>query len=306
LAKYGIKVRDFAYESTLPPINPVYFLPKQIQPDPGVLRPSQGPAPQPSSSSGVTKQIEKPPAELSIQLPGFVRQRGFFDLRDYDADNDDLPDSQSSSCMLLQPPPSYSQESDEYVKTPIVTPNGSLQWQDVDSTPFQLDNCPPLRPLSFSQARTPTQGELGNKETTSTTPSPLSSSHSSFCISPSPVSTSLPKCRLRRRSSHTTRARQSHLGKDSTPTTVATSPASRYYLRKRRNSPTASSTSKPATRSRLGLGAVSPFPKPSQSTTSPLPSARRQEGASNPPSSQTFRKRPTTSSPTMKRSRKRL
>lgn len=34
LASLGIKVRDFAYESTLPPINPVPRIPRQVQPEP--------------------------------------------------------------------------------------------------------------------------------------------------------------------------------------------------------------------------------------------------------------------------------
>ncbi|KAI6105911.1 hypothetical protein F5141DRAFT_1126782 [Pisolithus sp. B1] len=34
LASLGIKVRDFAYESTLPPINPVPRIPRQVQPGP--------------------------------------------------------------------------------------------------------------------------------------------------------------------------------------------------------------------------------------------------------------------------------
>src|SRR5277367_6589159 len=34
LAAYGIKVRDFAYESTLPPVAIVPRVPRQIQPDP--------------------------------------------------------------------------------------------------------------------------------------------------------------------------------------------------------------------------------------------------------------------------------
>ncbi|KAG6336595.1 hypothetical protein ID866_2504 [Astraeus odoratus] len=34
LASLGIKVRDFAYENTLPPINPVLRIPRQVQPEP--------------------------------------------------------------------------------------------------------------------------------------------------------------------------------------------------------------------------------------------------------------------------------
>jgi hypothetical protein len=38
LASYGIKVRDFAYESTLPPIAPIPRVPRQVQPGPRPLK----------------------------------------------------------------------------------------------------------------------------------------------------------------------------------------------------------------------------------------------------------------------------
>ena len=111
LAKFGITVRDFAYESTLPPIAPVYFLPKQIQPDPRVTRAEPGPlslSRQQSDAGGV-----------------ITRQRGFSDLRDYSPYYVDTPESLSQPC---------SQGFDEYIKTPVVTPNGSLQWHDGELT----------------------------------------------------------------------------------------------------------------------------------------------------------------------------
>ncbi|KAK2466048.1 hypothetical protein APHAL10511_001690 [Amanita phalloides] len=56
------------------------------------------------------------------QAGGVTRQRGFCDIiRDYGALYSDIPDSQE---RVL-----YDQNSD-YVKTPVVTPNGSLEWED--------------------------------------------------------------------------------------------------------------------------------------------------------------------------------
>ncbi|KAF8351650.1 hypothetical protein F5887DRAFT_938491 [Amanita rubescens] len=111
LAKFGITVRDFAYESTLPPIAPVYFLPKQIQPDPRVTRAEPSPL-------SLSRQL----SDAAQPSGGVTRQRGFSDLRDYSPYYVDIPESPCS------------QGIDEYVKTPVVTPNGSLKWQDGEST----------------------------------------------------------------------------------------------------------------------------------------------------------------------------
>ncbi|KIL67257.1 hypothetical protein M378DRAFT_9505, partial [Amanita muscaria Koide BX008] len=92
LTKYGIKVRDFAIESTLPPIAPVYLHPTQIQPNPGVSRPYQ------EAGDG-----RKHPRQSLTQPFGVTRQRGFVDLRDYDTDDWD-----NSIYTPSQPPLSYS------------------------------------------------------------------------------------------------------------------------------------------------------------------------------------------------------
>ncbi|KAF8737936.1 hypothetical protein AX14_012118 [Amanita brunnescens Koide BX004] len=206
LAKLGISVRDFAYESTLPPVAPVYFLPKQVQPDPRVTRPEQGhPLPLFRQLSVNTIESDRNPAPPP---GGVTRQRGFSDLRDYGPYYIDIPDSQESGS---QPSLAYS---DEYVKTPVVTPNGSLQWQDADIGDIPTGT--PIRPLSLAAT------ELGSPSlTTTTASSPLSSVHSSFRISPSPKARSVsPKHRARR---------SSVLSNDLVPATSG----SRYYLRKR-------------------------------------------------------------------------
>ena len=206
LAKLGITVRDFAYESTLPPVAPVYFLPKQIQPDPRVTRQEQGhPLP-------LFRQLSVNPSETDGQAAppagGVTRQRGFSDLRDYGPYCIDIPDSQESGS---QPSLAYS---DEYVKTPVVTPNGSLQWQDADIHIGDIPTGTPIKPLSRAATE---QGSPS--QATSIGSSPLSSVHSSFRISPSPKARSLsPKLRARVR-------RRKEL--------VPAPSGSRYYLRQR-------------------------------------------------------------------------
>ncbi|KAF8622087.1 hypothetical protein AX15_007231 [Amanita polypyramis BW_CC] len=302
LVGLGIKVRDFAYESSLPPIAPVYFLPKQIQPDPRMTMPSQSPllplqllhrlAPFPTGDS---KKLGKKPTESTIRSSGVTRQRGFSDLRDYGPCSDDVPDSQDSSPSHSQPQPSlsYSQNCDEYVKTPVVTPNGSLQWQDAgtdDASLLKPDTSVPIRPLSYSQHE-----ESPRKEELFATPSPLSPANSSFSMSPSPMPSSKPilhKHRALRRSPRPIRARQSLRSKD--PVTSSPASASRYYLRKRPSR--TSSNTLPIVRSCLGPSLPS---KSKLSVSSSGPSSRPQEEVTEGPSLRTFRKR-VTSSPRIK------
>lgn len=184
LAKLGITVRDFAYESTLPPVAPVYFLPKQIQPDPRVTRPEQGhPLPLFRQLSVNASDTDGKPAPAGR----VTRQRGFSDLRDYGPYCIDIPDSQESGSQTSL---AYS---DEYVKTPVVTPNGSLQWQDADIGDIPTGTQIEIRPLSraATEQGSPSQATIVGS-------SPLSSVHSSFRISPSPKARSLsPKHRAR-------------------------------------------------------------------------------------------------------------
>ncbi|KAL4256806.1 hypothetical protein AB1N83_012570 [Pleurotus pulmonarius] len=128
LAKLGIKVRDFAYESTLPPIRA--YVPRQIQPSrlPTDLDVFGGP----SDQRSVQRII--PP------YPRHVRQPAYADLRalNVEASLGLVSSSQQSDYSApssSQPPLSYyeSQASEPYIRTPTVTPNGSLQW-DIEDT----------------------------------------------------------------------------------------------------------------------------------------------------------------------------
>ncbi|KAF8640096.1 hypothetical protein AX17_001334 [Amanita inopinata Kibby_2008] len=275
LERYGIKVRDFAYESTLHPIAPVYFLPKQIQPDPGVSRPEPRRPQLPSSmssghasvsESGLNRStIEKKPTIPGIQLAPLVRQRGFSTLPDYhlDANGDDSHSQQLPWPYSDSHPYSQYSQNEDYINTPVVTPNGSLQWQvsDMnDNSASQSEGEPPgeSSPSSVKPQIAVAQENSANKDQVSMISSPSSlTAPSSFSVSPQASSrtpaqkTMTPKCRTVTRSSRSP-------SPSSRPLSPATPPASRYYLRKRpaRHSPT--STSRPVTRSRPAQSILSP------------------------------------------------
>ncbi|KAF5393131.1 hypothetical protein D9757_001309 [Collybiopsis confluens] len=151
LAALGIKVRDFAYESKIPPLKPfVRKLPDpnriQMQPDPNTWTGLVG-----GSVSGRVSSSGKPLERLVTD--GLVRQRVFNGL-------DELEESQqgnlsSPAHSQSQPPLEYitSQESDE-IQTPFVTPNGSLQWRDTSDIPIDdLDNSSPLSAADIPDAK---------------------------------------------------------------------------------------------------------------------------------------------------------
>jgi hypothetical protein len=146
LAMLGIKVRDFAYESTLPPVKPVHLLPRQIQPGLRTLKrirdgevedvfsqPTAGSAEEGEGSSSKKSKLERTMTEpvLETGIPP-TRARGFANLEEYDPATDSqlIINSQQSDLGASQPPPLVfeSQESEPYIDTPFVTPNGSLQW----------------------------------------------------------------------------------------------------------------------------------------------------------------------------------
>ena len=222
LAKLNIKVRDFAFESTLPPIAPfqrTLHPPLQVQAGPRPLKryrhewdqedndPFRVRPIQPLSSRGGL-QTKKPkplerentePADPS-QPPPPSRERGYADLAEYQpasqsqsqpaadsassphtpakltplhissqTQNPSTPDYSSQS----QPLPlfAFSQESEPYIDTPLVTPNGSLQWPTTDvqigSIPeSQMDTesqLPPPELLTYSQLGfSPLESQIDN------------------------------------------------------------------------------------------------------------------------------------------------
>lgn len=127
LASFGIKIRDFTYESKLPPIRPY----KRLRPDP--LQIQRQPDPRTWHGLAGVGINGEPSQGPSRGDDGLARQRGFTDLDDYEFSKS----QQSHYSPSSQAPLEYitSQESEPFIETPIVTPNGSLQWKDTSHMP---------------------------------------------------------------------------------------------------------------------------------------------------------------------------
>ncbi|KAG7449480.1 uncharacterized protein BT62DRAFT_686448 [Guyanagaster necrorhizus] len=136
LAKLGIKVRDFAYESKLPPIPPFRRKPLQqgLLKSPKRLRRFGQEDVDDEDVFSVDKRprLQRVDTEPVIEEPVSQRIAAYSDITR-------LP-------PLLLPPSrasvNDSQESEPYIDTPLVTPNGSLNWRvkDTSSIPAsQLD-----------------------------------------------------------------------------------------------------------------------------------------------------------------------
>jgi hypothetical protein len=133
LASLGIKVRDFAYESKLPPIQPIYRHPRQIQP--AVVRTTLKRQWKESeeddffSQSGSQSESSQKKLERTSTEPAIPPAP---DIDDYDTESQDpnkYPESQQMPLSIFE-----SQESEPYVDTPLVTPKGSLQWRVEDTS----------------------------------------------------------------------------------------------------------------------------------------------------------------------------
>ncbi|GLB34046.1 hypothetical protein LshimejAT787_0109300 [Lyophyllum shimeji] len=284
LARLGIKVRDFAYESKLPPVRP--FRVRQIQPGPRPLkrvrddedgdvfsvnpRAGEGGA-GPSKKSRLEREITEP----DIQQPSIhpVRERGFMNLDEYEPQSQSQSsqsqsqpltyDSQRAESGDSQPPSRYlqSQDSEPYIDTPLVTPNGSLQWRrkspsqasfprlDTESLANQL--------LSDDQLAMPQPPDTtGTGLFGALTPmSSLSSIASDLPPSPTPksalhrrLSTHAPKLMSPLRNSSLPRSpnKSPILSKPATPP----GPTTRYQLRSRLTPKPPQPSAKPGTRNR--------------------------------------------------------
>ncbi len=155
LARIGIKVRDFAYESKLPPIQP-YRRP-QVQPaSPRRLAHKQATDQDVGQAASKLARVMTEPVDESSQ----PRRERAYENMDVDFPPLMMPaeitQDQDWYIPQSQPPLTDSQESDPYVDTPLVTPNGSLQWiRDTTCIPAsQLDTesqQPAPEMLSFAQ-----------------------------------------------------------------------------------------------------------------------------------------------------------
>ncbi|KDQ64361.1 hypothetical protein JAAARDRAFT_52315 [Jaapia argillacea MUCL 33604] len=336
LAQHGIKVRDFAYESTLPPIPSI----------PRVRRPTQaGPRPlkrarrnngtqddeddelllQGGSAIGVISRLgpvakrprvlERTPTEPANNENNLLprRELGFADLSQYKPqDSQGLGSSnvysfsqQSSMFQPSQPrtplrtqpfapvatpicypdrqdipalsqPMFYdpSQESEPYIDTPLVTPNGSMHFPVADNSeipPSQLDtnsqlpvpdditysqlgfSSPLSQPADLESTPPPRPGQMHTPPPQLATPSPrrittLSSPHGK---SPRLIPlTSDPPIPITSPSPQPSPTRKPRSRRQTQPSHPTSSP--RYFLRKRQASPAPSPSSRPRTRSSGG------------------------------------------------------
>ncbi|KAG6910962.1 hypothetical protein DXG01_006016 [Tephrocybe rancida] len=289
LAKLGIKVRDFAYESKLPPVQP--YRVRQIQPGPRPLKrnrrdgeeneddvfqdnsrtgPSEG-----SSSKRSKLEREDTEPDITQQQSRPTRARGFMNLNEYEPQTppwfQSQPPELSQPSGLSQPPQILldSQDSEPYVVTPIVTPNGSLQWPDVgttsDITASQLDtesqaNDPIL--LTYSQLGMPepdSQLEQPEPEFLDTTGTGLVGKltpMSSLSSVGSDASAPEPRPFASRASNSASTSRDSPLSRSSTSSPPSQKPltppvpTSRYQLRRRPIPPSPQSPTKIPTHNR--------------------------------------------------------
>lgn len=186
LTKLGIKVRDFAYESTLPPISSTpQFVggARALKRERSTYEDDENPfAPPPlwgknsreriPESGAAAKKVKGLARELTepvdSQLPPsqttLARHTGFFEIgqslsalvSDGDRGGASQPSTPQRHALSKGPfarsplggptrvvdPDQASQESDTWIDTPLVTPNGSLQWKVTNTSAIpasQLD-----------------------------------------------------------------------------------------------------------------------------------------------------------------------
>ncbi|KAJ7572528.1 hypothetical protein C8J56DRAFT_989366 [Mycena floridula] len=163
LAELGIKVRDYIHDNPLPKI-PSYR-PTQIQPGLASYKRAGQDEEENSQGSSKRQRLTLQRTEPVIRPNALSRARGFvninnsFDSNEHEqhgfsqqTDSPPSPQSQLPQLGFID-----SQDSDEYINTPLVTPHGSLQWNVTDTSAIpasQLDEVlqpEAPEPLSYSQ-----------------------------------------------------------------------------------------------------------------------------------------------------------
>ncbi|KAF8076650.1 hypothetical protein FPV67DRAFT_1664906 [Lyophyllum atratum] len=284
LARLGIKVRDFAYESKLPPIRP--FRPRQIQPGPRPLKrnrrdgedddvfyinPKTG---HEEGSSSKKARLEREITEPDIQQPSTAkRARGFMNLDDYE------PEPQ---------PESQSQPADIRLPTERM---GNLSTSVTNHLSYSQLGMP--QPVDATDATgTGLFGELTPMSSLSSIDSDLSTPPPPPQLPPkkshSRLSTRVPKNGSPLRNSPLTRSSN----KSPTPAKPATPPThtSRYQLRKRPAPVSPQSPTKAGTRNRRTMySPPHPLSRPIAYSMQSSHSRAKPQGASGSPRSRTLR-----------------
>jgi hypothetical protein len=303
LTELGIKVRDFAYESTLPPVPTVYLQPRQIQPsvpkdvndpnDPHYVLEEERKKKVYTFQS--TRKIERTPTEPVLEsdlLP--PPRRSFPKIKRTDAQLDlgsqsqpqlqsqpapthptltyDITNTSFSASQPVHGQPAHPRQAGTWVDTPVATPNGSLQWPPAKT----MDDKSPIPPPQLESTRTDSRN-------------PLSSELMSY------FQMGLADSNLRPQSSGTRAPNLSRssnvMGRVPTTTPGHTSSAGWECVEPKGLSPSVSHTSLIPTYKRSPLSE----PPPSASTVSPryyLRSTKRRAESSLPPSSTRSSRRP--------------
>lgn len=343
LSELGIKVRDFAYESTLPPVPTVYLQPRQIQPsvpkdvndpnDPHYVLEEERKKKVYTFES--TRKIERTPTEPVLEsdlLP--PPRRTFPKIKRTDAQLDLGSQSQSQQQSQTHSPTSHvqphditntpsgsqpvpglttdSQQTEPWVDTPVVTPNGSLQWPnepevtDTSTVPAsQLDSdsqaLPVPETVSYSQMGFP-QPDSSPFGRDSGTRTPLSSNHlqspagvhspglddARHVLSTTRVSPLNPHRDSERGRGRTESRRQSSSSSPRATPLVPTSPVQPSLPHQPNGSPSPTRSPAPvhAPTSSAALTSTLPIPSTSSTPRSPSPryNLRNKRRAESPPS----------------------
>ena len=307
LASLGIKVRDFAYESKLPPVQPIYRHPRQIQPavvrtilkrqwtETGENDPLSQSSSQPETSQ---KKLERTSTEPVISEPS-ARTLGSMTIDDSEHDSPPI-DSQQ------MPPPIFkSQESEPYIDTPLLTPKGSFQWPIPDTSNVPASPIPASQSDTGSQATAPEAPSFSQLRffQISNPSSPLASALSLASINDGLSSTkSITSTPPRQRRGKPTAGldQRSIIDPTHDAYTPPTNPrvvAMRYHLRTR-SAPPSSPFSSTKSSSRLrGLrprGAVIPASRPHCASMQSSHSRAKPKGESSTPSSRILLRRTVT------------
>jgi hypothetical protein len=247
LKKLGIKVRDFAYEKTLPPVRTIH-LHRQVLP--GVARQTiarQKTEEDASQSQSQPRMVDRTPTEPSLTPVPPKRVRGLFDLELEESDDENITLSQQTSTpeflsnaktpqILFESQESQPRRDD----TPVVTPNGSWNSQNSSGIPRSRYNEPSQAPipqmLSNSQPLLDNQpkGSTSQQSLPSIQSSPLPHAPSSkkHALPPSTLPHSMPSNGTRTLSS-TSRNHHADSTKELRLPTTPTVITPRYHLRKR-------------------------------------------------------------------------
>lgn len=219
LARLGIKVRDFIFESTLPPVRTIYRQPRQIQPSiPGQLhREDTEPIEESQSQSqvnGLARTLTEPVIEPEA---GPSQRREVGGIFEFTNSGNDIIINHSQPSHINGDNSRFLASQNEMVPTPIVTPSGSLQWKIKEAEPSTSQHNMPL-PTALS--RTSNSMFSISSPLTPLTPSPPRQESLLLPSNRSPSMASLPSSPPKRRK----------IAKDNSGSRPV---VKRYHLRKR-------------------------------------------------------------------------